>query len=67
RVYDFGGAGKADEEYGVRDFKAKFGGDLVCYGRNTCVHAPFRLAMSKLGYEGYRRLRSLGAMVHGKT
>jgi lipid II:glycine glycyltransferase (peptidoglycan interpeptide bridge formation enzyme) len=26
RVYDFGGAGKPDEEYGVRKFKAKFGG-----------------------------------------
>jgi lipid II:glycine glycyltransferase (peptidoglycan interpeptide bridge formation enzyme) len=47
---DFGGAGKPDEEYGVRDFKAKFGGDLVCYGRNICVHAPFSLSLSKLGY-----------------
>jgi serine/alanine adding enzyme len=37
RVYDFGGAGKPEEEYGVRDFKAKFGGELVCFGRNTCV------------------------------
>jgi CelD/BcsL family acetyltransferase involved in cellulose biosynthesis len=49
-IYDFGGAGKPDEEYGVRDFKAKFGGDLVCYGRNICVHAPFSLGLSKLGY-----------------
>lgn len=47
---DFGGAGKPDEEYGVRDFKAKFGGDLVCYGRNICVHAPLSLGLSKLGY-----------------
>jgi lipid II:glycine glycyltransferase (peptidoglycan interpeptide bridge formation enzyme) len=47
---DFGGAGKPDEKYGVRDFKAKFGGDLVCYGRNVCVHAPFSLGLSKLGY-----------------
>jgi CelD/BcsL family acetyltransferase involved in cellulose biosynthesis len=54
RLYDFGGAGKPEEEYGVRDFKAKFGGELVCYGRNTCVHAPTRLAISKLGYQVYR-------------
>jgi len=55
RVYDFGGAGKPDEEYGVRDFKAKFGGDLVCFGRNTCVHAPTSLKLSEWGYDIYRR------------
>jgi lipid II:glycine glycyltransferase (peptidoglycan interpeptide bridge formation enzyme) len=27
RLYDFGGAGKPDEEYGVSNFKAKFGGN----------------------------------------
>jgi serine/alanine adding enzyme len=55
-VYDFGGAGKPDEKYGVRDFKAKFGGDLVCYGRNTCVHTPQLLELSIWGYGIYRRL-----------
>ncbi|MFQ5612898.1 MAG: lipid II:glycine glycyltransferase FemX [Anaerolineae bacterium] len=55
RVYDFGGAGKPDEEYGVRDFKAKFGGELVCFGRNTYVHAPARLKLSELGYAAYRK------------
>jgi len=56
RVYDFGGAGKPDEEYGPREFKAKFGGDLVCYGRNTYVHSQARLMLSKLGYVIYRAL-----------
>jgi lipid II:glycine glycyltransferase (peptidoglycan interpeptide bridge formation enzyme) len=50
RHYDFGGAGRPNEQYGVRDFKAKFAGELVSYGRNVCVHAPFRLFLSKLGY-----------------
>lgn len=54
-VYDFGGAGKPDEEYGVRDFKAKFGGDLVNFGRNVYVHNPTLLKLSKQGYEVYRR------------
>ena len=54
-VYDFGGAGKPNETYGVRDFKAKFGGELVNYGRNTCVHSPMRLSISKKGYETLRR------------
>jgi serine/alanine adding enzyme len=57
RVYDFGGAGKLGKEYGVHDFKAKFGGKLVCYGRNVLVHAPARLAISKIGYQIYRRLK----------
>jgi len=56
RVYDFGGAGIPSEEYGVRDFKAKFGGELVCFGRNTYIHAPRLLRVSELGYRLYRRL-----------
>jgi len=50
RTYDFGGAGNPDQKYGVRDFKAKFGGRLVCYGRNTCVHAPVLMRLSTVGY-----------------
>ncbi len=60
RQYDFGGAGKPDEDYGVREFKSKFGGELVCYGRNTCVHAPLLLSASKLGYDLVRRLGLFG-------
>ncbi len=56
RVYDFGGAGKPDEEYGVRDFKAKFGGELVCFGRNTHAHSPILLRVSRYGYKIYRRI-----------
>ena len=54
-LYDFGGAGKPDEKYGVRDFKAKFGGELVNFGRNICVHSPRLLKISKLGYQLLRR------------
>lgn len=61
KVYDFGGAGRPDEEYGVRDFKAKFGGELVCFGRNTYTHSPTRLAISELGYRIYRSLRYAGS------
>ncbi len=56
RVYDFGGAGKPDEPYGVREFKAKFGGELVCFGRNTCVHAPLLFGLSTWGYKIYRHV-----------
>jgi len=53
--YDFGGAGKPEEESGVRRFKAKFGGKLVNYGRNILVHAPLRMALSHRMYELVRR------------
>jgi serine/alanine adding enzyme len=54
-LYDFGGAGKPDENYGVRDFKAKFGGKLVCFGRNTHVYSPGLLALCKAGYGALHR------------
>ena len=37
----FGGAGKPDKPYGVRDYKLKFGGQLVNWGRFEKVHKPF--------------------------
>jgi hypothetical protein len=55
-VYDFGGAGKPNEFYGPRAFKAKFGGALVNFGRNTCVHRPLRLKISEVGYSLLRTL-----------
>ncbi|RMF32489.1 MAG: GNAT family N-acetyltransferase, partial [Chloroflexi bacterium] len=57
RVYDFGGAGRPGEPYGVRDFKARFGGRLVCYGRNTYIHAPRALRLAQAGYALYRKVR----------
>ena len=33
KSFDFGGAGKPDVPYGVRDHKLKFGGQMVEYGR----------------------------------
>ena len=35
------GAGKPDEDYGVRDFKAKFGGELLEHGRYLKIHHSF--------------------------
>lgn len=55
KKYDFGGAGKPNEAYGVRNFKAKFGGDLVCYGRNIWVPHPILMSMSKFAYQVIRR------------
>jgi len=39
--YDMMGAGEPGVPYGVRDFKAEFGGQLVEHGRFLCVTKPF--------------------------
>jgi hypothetical protein len=52
--YDMGGAGWPDEEYGVRDYKAKFGGELVRYGRYRKISSPWKLALAERAY-GVRR------------
>lgn len=47
--FDMMGAGKPDEAYGVRDFKAKFGGKEVEHGRFLCVTKPLLYRIGKLG------------------
>lgn len=54
--YDFGGAGKPNVNYGVRDFKAKFGGNLVNYGRNIWIPNRPLFNASRLGYAAYCKL-----------
>jgi serine/alanine adding enzyme len=57
KLFDFGGAGKPDQEYGPRRYKAKFNGHLVNYGRNICIHSPLKLKLSQASYQFYRRYR----------
>lgn len=47
--FDMMGAGKPDEGYGVRDFKAKFGGQLVEHGRFQKIANPLLYKIGKLG------------------
>lgn len=47
-VFDFGGAGKPNVPYGVRDYKLKFGGELVCFGRYQYVFSPAIMKLGKL-------------------
>jgi len=55
RTMDFGGAGQPDVPYGVRDFKAKFGGELVAFGRDRLVPSPTRLRLATAAYRSARR------------
>ena len=49
KVFDMMGAGKPNEAYGVRDFKAEFGGELVEHGRFLCIRKPLLYKIGKLG------------------
>jgi lipid II:glycine glycyltransferase (peptidoglycan interpeptide bridge formation enzyme) len=54
-IFDLAGAGKPNEDYGPRRYKAKWGGILVNYGRNVYVHAPVRLKLCRMGYDLVRK------------
>ncbi len=47
KYFDMMGAGKPDEGYGVRDFKAKFGGELVEHGRILRVNHKLKYSIGK--------------------
>lgn len=54
--FDMMGAGTPDEAYGVRDFKARFGGVEVEHGRFLCVTKPL---LYKIGVIGVAILKKL--------
>lgn len=56
KLFDFMGAGNPDKNYGVREFKSKFGGDLVEYGRFLHVCKPF---WYKIGTVGIKILKTI--------
>lgn len=45
--FDMMGAGKPDEGYGVREFKSKFGGELVEHGRFLYISKPGLYSLGK--------------------
>ena len=53
--YDMMGAGEPGVPYGVRDFKAEFGGELVEHGRFLCVCKPW---LYKIGKQGVKILKN---------
>jgi hypothetical protein len=56
-LFDFMGAGMPGEQYGVRDFKARFGGELVEYGRFRKIRKPL---LYRVGEAGLNLRKSLG-------
>ena len=58
KYFDFLGAGNPNEEYGVRDFKAKFGGETINYGRYLRINNPFVFKLGKSLVHFYSRFVS---------
>ena len=57
KVFDMMGAGKPNEPYGVRDFKAEFGGKLVEYGRYLYVRKPMLYWIGTIGVKILKKLK----------
>jgi serine/alanine adding enzyme len=57
KVFDFGGAGNPAKEYGVRDFKKKYGGLEVNYGRFESIHKPAIMKVSEYGFKLWQKLK----------
>lgn len=55
--FDFMGAGKPGEDYGVREFKATFGGELVNHGRFTRINKPLLYLIGKVGIKILKTIR----------
>ena len=56
-MFDMMGAGKPDDGYGVRDFKAKFGGKLVQDGRYLCILNSFLFHIGSLAVKILKKLK----------
>jgi len=56
-LFDWGGAGKPGVPYGVRDYKAKFGGQFVNFGRYEKIHKPILYQLAKGAFERFRYLK----------
>ena len=55
--FDFMGAGKPDEDYGVRDFKLKFGGELIESGRYEYYASKMWYNIASKGFRLYQRVK----------
>lgn len=53
----FGGAGKPGVPYGVRDYKKKFGGEVVNFGRFEKIHFPGLYKLVLKGFELWKSVK----------
>lgn len=56
-MFDFMGAGNPNEDYGVREFKARFGGNEVNYGRFIYILNPILYNLGKFGLKFLQKIK----------
>lgn len=54
---DLMGAGKPNEEYGVRKYKSEFGGEQVEHGRFIKIYNPFLFKIGKMGMKVIKKIK----------
>jgi len=54
--FDMMGAGKPNEDYGVREFKSKFGGELLELGRFQAINQKLLYKTGKMGVDFYKNV-----------
>jgi len=59
KQFDLMGLGKPDEPYGVRDFKLRFGGEVVNYGRFGRRNYTTLYNLAEFGYNLLRHMRKV--------
>lgn len=57
RFYDFGGAGVPERPYGPREFKSKFGGELVNFGRYRKANSKIVFAAAESAFRILKQKR----------
>lgn len=57
KTFDWMGAGKPAEEYGVRKFKLQYGGQTYNFGRFEKIHKPLLYSIGKLGLKLWQKLK----------
>jgi len=58
KQFDFLGAGKPGKDYGVREFKSTFGGELVSFGRFTRINNRALFFIGKIGLKILNYIKS---------
>lgn len=58
--FDFGGAGHPEKPYGVREYKKRYGGDEVNFGRFLYAHNRLAYFLMKTLFETFRSLVKRG-------
>jgi len=59
KYFDFLGAGAPDQDYGVREFKARFGGEMVNYGRFIRINNKILYGFGKFALKVLGRIKKI--------